>query len=87
MKLDVFQTLVDEGLVDDKQLEECQEVVKGSGEPLDRVLRSKGYVSENDLLRVLSHVLRFEFREDLETIEVPKEFTREFRRSSLATTT
>ena len=75
MKLSVFQTLIDEGLIDDKQLEECQAVVKQSGEPLDRVLRSKGFVSEGDLLQVLGRMLRFEFKDDLETVEVPKEFT------------
>ncbi len=75
MKLSVFQTLIDEGLIDDKQLEECQAVVKQSGEPLDRVLRSKGFVSEGDLLQVLGRMLRFDFKEDLETVEVPKEFT------------
>ena len=75
MKLSVFQTLIDEGLIDDKQLEECQAVVKQSGEPLDRILRSKGFVSEGDLLQVLGRMLRFDFKDDLETVEVPKEFT------------
>lgn len=74
MKLSVVQNLIDEGLVDDQQLEECQEVAKNSGEPLDRVLRSKGYVSEAALLDILSRMLRLEIRPELEEIEVPKEF-------------
>ena len=74
MKLSVIQNLIDEGLIDQKQLEECQEIGKDSGEPLDRILRSRGYVSETDLLDVLSRLLRLEKREELEEIEVPKEF-------------
>ncbi len=74
MKLSVFEHLVDEGLIDREQLDECQAIVSESGEPLDRVLRAKGFVSEAALLDVLSRVLRLELREDIEEIEVPRVF-------------
>ncbi len=75
MKLSIFQTLIDEGLLDEKQLEDCQDISRETGEPLDRVLRSKGYVSENDLLESLGRTLRLDIENDLEAVEVPKEFT------------
>ncbi len=74
MKLNLFQTLVDEGLIDPKQLVECQEEERDTGQPLDRILRTKGYVSEEKLLETLAQILHIPFRPDLEGIQVPPEF-------------
>ena len=75
MKLSLVDTLIEEGLLNERQLEECREVERESGEPLDRILRQKGYLTESKLLEILSHTLRLAYREDLEEVEVPKEFT------------
>ncbi len=75
MKLSLVDTLISEGLIDERQLEECREVEKESGQPIDRVLKTKGYVSEESLLDILSRTLRLPMRTELDEIEVPKEFT------------
>jgi general secretion pathway protein E len=75
MKLSLVQSLISEGILDEEQLAECQEIERSSGQPLDRVLQSKGYVSETTLLDLLARHLRIARREDLETVEVPREFT------------
>ena len=75
MKLSLVQTLLDEGLIDDSQLSECQALEQTTGQPLDRVLKNKGYVSEDNLLEILSKTLRLPLKTDLDKTEVPKEFT------------
>ena len=75
MKLSLVDTLISEGLIDDRQLEECREIEKDSGQPIDRVLKNKGYISEETLLDILAKSLRLPFQDDLEGIEVPKVFT------------
>lgn len=74
MKLSLVDNLLEEGLVDDGQLRECQEIERETGEPLDRILRRKGYLSEATLLEVLGRTLRIPYEEDLDDIEVPKDF-------------
>ncbi len=75
MKLNLLQTLIDDGLLNERQLEECRELEQETGQPIDRVLRTKGYISEEDLLQALARILHLPYREDLEDIEVPREFT------------
>ena len=75
MRLNLFDSLIDEGLIDDKQLKECQDIELETGQPIDRVLRTKGYVSEDKLLESLGKVLRVRFQPELEAVEVPREFT------------
>ena len=75
MKLNILQTLIDDGHLDERQLSECKDIADDSGQPLDRVLRQKGYISEDVLLEYLSKILRLPYREILESVEVPKEFT------------
>ena len=75
MKLSLVDTLISEGLIDEKQLEECRGIEKDSGQPIDRVLKNKGYLTEEVLLDIFSRSLRLPYREELEGIEVPKVFT------------
>jgi len=75
VRLNLFSSLIAEGLIDEKQLSECQDVERDTGQPLDRVLRTKGYISEENLLQFLGKVLRLPYRTELEAVEVPKEFT------------
>ena len=74
MKLSLFGDLVTEGLLDEEQLAECQEEERETGQPLDRILKQKGYVSESVLLEVLARRLRIPYIGDLEDFEVPKVF-------------
>jgi len=75
MKLSLVDTLISEGLIDERQLEECRGIEQDSGTPIDKVLKTKGYVSEENLLEIFSRTLRLPIRLELEDLEVPKEFT------------
>jgi general secretion pathway protein E len=74
MRLSLIDTLIDEGLLDERQLDECRELERSTGQPLDRVLKTKGFVSEENLLEVLSRTLRIPLRASLEKAETPREF-------------
>ncbi|MEM7233116.1 MAG: ATPase, T2SS/T4P/T4SS family [Planctomycetota bacterium] len=74
MKLSLVGTLLEEGLIDKKQLADCQEIERDTGQPLDKILKMKGFVSEENLLEVLSRTLRLPLKDDLEKVEPPKEF-------------
>ena len=65
MKLSLVETLISEGLIDEKQLKECRGIEKDSGQPIDRVLKNKGYITEEALLDIFSRSLRLPYRDDL----------------------
>ena len=65
--------LIDAGLSRER-LEECRRLAGESGESLDRVILSKAYMHEADLLRVYAQHLGFEYRDKLEDISVPTDF-------------
>lgn len=77
MRLSIFNDLVDEGYVSEEQLAECREEEQETGHPLDRILRQRGYVTENVLLEVLAKRLRIPFVGDLTEQEVPSIFVQE----------
>ncbi|MBN1420841.1 MAG: type II secretion system ATPase GspE [Planctomycetes bacterium] len=74
MKLAIFDALVDEGVIEARQLDECRQAERETGQPLDKLLRAKGYVSEETLLRTLSKALRLPLMEDLSEAQVPDVF-------------
>ncbi|MEM7262613.1 MAG: ATPase, T2SS/T4P/T4SS family [Planctomycetota bacterium] len=75
MKLSLFDDLVRDGHLQEAQLEECLEEERATGEPLNRILRHKGYVTEGVLLELLAQRLRIPYVDDLEKVEVPAVFT------------
>ena len=44
MKLSLVENLLEEGLIDDRQLAECQEIERDTGQPLDKVLKTDGKI-------------------------------------------
>ena len=66
MRNSIFNELIEGGLLNENQLMECQEEERTTGKPIDKVLREKGYVSEEDFLKALSSQLHINFVEDLE---------------------
>ncbi|HLU49432.1 MAG TPA: ATPase, T2SS/T4P/T4SS family [Planctomycetota bacterium] len=74
MRLSLIDSLLDEGLIDERQLTECREIERSTGQPLDRVLKSKGFVSEETLLEILARTLRLPLKNDLEKVDPPREF-------------
>ncbi|NRA76521.1 MAG: type II secretion system ATPase GspE [Planctomycetes bacterium] len=75
MRIPLFNDLIDQGLLNEEQLSECQDEERATGKALDKVLREKGYVSEAALLEVLSRRLHISFVEDLTDSDVPADFT------------
>ncbi|MGE4631454.1 MAG: hypothetical protein AAEJ47_00305, partial [Planctomycetota bacterium] len=75
MRIPLFNDLIDQGLLNEEQLSECQEEELATGKALDKVLREKGYVTEAALLEVLSRRLRIPYVEDLAESDVPADFT------------
>ncbi len=67
------EMLIDAGLSRER-LEECRKAAAESGESLDRVVLSKGYLPEPDLLRAYAQHLGFEYRNSLEDVTVPGAF-------------
>ena len=74
MRNSIFNELIEGGLLNENQLMECQEEERTTGKPIDKVLREKGYVSEEDFLKALSSQLHINFVEDLEEFSTPEKF-------------
>ncbi len=74
MRLSLFDSLVDEGLISRHDLEESRKKERETGQSLDRVLRDNNYITEEQLLEFISRSLRLPFREDLSGGEVPQTF-------------
>lgn len=74
MRHSIFSELIDEGLLNEAQLLECQEEERSTGKPIDKVLREKGYVSESAFLQALAKQLRLQFSEELVDFKVPENF-------------
>ena len=75
MRIPLFNDLIDQGLLNEEQLNECQEEERATGKALDKVLREKGFVTESALLEVLSKRLHIPYVEDLADSDVPSDFT------------
>ena len=74
MRHSIFSELIEEGLLNEAQLLECQEEERSTGMPIDKVLREKGYVSESAFLQALAKQLRLQFAEELVDFKVPENF-------------
>ncbi|MGE4618533.1 MAG: type II secretion system ATPase GspE, partial [Planctomycetota bacterium] len=75
MRIPLFNDLIEQGLLNENQLDECQEEERATGKALDKILREKGFVAESALLDVLSRRLHIPFIEDLGDSVVPEDFT------------
>ena len=70
----LLQVLREKELLSDADIEKALEQERETGAPLDRVLLSKGLVSEHDLLRAMSESLAMTYEERLEDATVPEAF-------------
>jgi len=70
----LLRTLRDLELLDEKQLEEALDAQRQTGWPLDKVILSKGLLSEHDLLKAMSESLSMEYTETLGGAHVPPVF-------------
>ena len=69
----IGELLVDAGLQREK-LDECRKIVGQTGDTLDRVIVSKNYLGEPEVLQVYANALGMEYREELEGTSVPPDF-------------
>ncbi|ALO25782.1 type II secretion system ATPase GspE [Leptospira borgpetersenii] len=58
--------LIEEGIISEKDLEDSLKVQKKNNLPLSHIIQKKGIAGETDILRALSKLYQFEFREKLE---------------------
>lgn len=58
--------LIEEGIISEKDLEDSLKVQKKNNLPLSHIIQKKGIAGEADILRALSKLYQFEFREKLE---------------------
>ena len=76
MKFRLFQTLAAEGLIDEPRWQECLEAEKESGEPIDKILKEKGYLSEDQLLQTFHKITGLPYYRSLGHFHVPEEFVK-----------
>ena len=74
MENPLIKTLKHKELLTDELLEQALEAERETGWPLDKVLLSKGFLSEHDLLKAMSEGLAMEYEENLSKIQVPTSF-------------
>ncbi len=77
MRISLFNDLIENGLLNEEQLTECQEEERSTGKALDKLLREKGYVSESALLEAISKRLHIPYLDDLTDHQVPADFIRD----------
>jgi general secretion pathway protein E len=53
---------------------DCAALAQDSGHGLDRLLVSKGYLSEPEMLKIMASYLSYPFKGDLRDVDVPKPF-------------
>ncbi|HZM01083.1 MAG TPA: ATPase, T2SS/T4P/T4SS family [Planctomycetota bacterium] len=66
--------LVTEGGMSPQDVTDCAALAKDGGLTLDRLLVSKGYLNEPQMLKLMARWLAYPFRPDLRDIDVPKHF-------------
>jgi len=68
------ELLTTEGGMSADDVKDCAALAQDSGQGLDRLLVTKGYLSEAQMLKILSRYLSYPFRQDLREADVPKTF-------------
>ncbi|MDA1194102.1 MAG: ATPase, T2SS/T4P/T4SS family [Planctomycetota bacterium] len=74
MQNPLIETLKSQDLLTEEQIEQALDAERETGWPLDKVLLSKGFVSEHDLLRAMATGLSIPYAESLANTAVPDAF-------------
>jgi general secretion pathway protein E len=74
MRQRIFKALVKEGLLTEKQVNELQDLEEEEQKSFDKLIREKGWVTEEKLLQVVHKVTRIPFERELGKMSVPQEF-------------
>ena len=75
MRRRILKALVREGVLTEKQVEETVKLEEESGKSFDRILRDKGWVTEERLLTVVHQKMLWPYERSLSQVQVPGEFT------------
>lgn len=70
----IGQILKEQGIINEKQLEQALEEQKGTDKPLGRILVEFGFITEKDVLKALGLQTGMQVQ-DIKEIEIPKELT------------
>jgi general secretion pathway protein E len=70
----LIQVLQEQKLLDPTQIDQALEAERETGWPLDKVLLTKGFISEHDLLKAMSQGLAIPYSENLGHVAVPPLF-------------
>ncbi|MBI4577456.1 MAG: Flp pilus assembly complex ATPase component TadA [Planctomycetes bacterium] len=76
MAHEIFRELLARRVIDEARFQECVQAAEEGGEPLDRVLRARGGVSEEALLELYRDRLGLELLPSLTGLSVPDAFVR-----------
>ncbi|MHC4953746.1 MAG: type II secretion system ATPase GspE [Planctomycetota bacterium] len=71
----VREFIRENNMLDSERLEEVFRLEDETGQSFERIILHKGYMSENDMLRVLAHALDLDYIPALADEKVPEEFT------------
>ncbi|MHC5211744.1 MAG: GspE/PulE family protein [Planctomycetota bacterium] len=74
MDRSLSELLLGEGGMSPEDVKDCAALVKDGSQTVDRLLVTKGWMTEPQMLKVLSRYLTFPFRQDLRDTDVPKHF-------------
>src|SRR5437016_3831721 len=74
MRQRILKSLEKEGLLTEKQVGELDGLEDQEQKSFDRIVREKGWVTEEKLLEAIHKVTRIPFERDLSKASVPKEF-------------
>jgi general secretion pathway protein E len=75
MRRRILRALVREGALTEDQVEQALELEQETGEGFDRILREKGWVTEERLLTVVHRKTFWPYERSLSDVAVPPEFT------------
>ncbi|MBI3722543.1 Flp pilus assembly complex ATPase component TadA [bacterium] len=74
MRQRILKTLVKEGLLTEKQVSDLDGLEEDEQKCMDRLIREKGWVTEEKLLEAIQRVTRIPFERDLSKASVPSAF-------------
>ncbi|HZV01098.1 MAG TPA: ATPase, T2SS/T4P/T4SS family [Planctomycetota bacterium] len=74
MRERILKALVKDGLLTDKQAKELADLEDEEQKSFDRIVREKGWVSEEKLLATIHRVVRIPFERDLAKLSCPADF-------------
>ncbi len=74
MQNPLIQTLREQKLLTEEQIDQALETERETGWALDKVLLSKGFLSEHDLLKAMSTGLSMPYEQTLANVAVPEAF-------------